>query len=120
MSDEREITYIEFAAADLETTKAFFTEAFGWTFTDWGPDYADSPSGGPTVGFYRDKLASRQERGGALIGFFSGDLEAAQARVVAAGGSILKPVYAFPGGKRFHFLEPSGNEFLVFTTTESQ
>jgi predicted enzyme related to lactoylglutathione lyase len=109
------VAYVEFAATDIEATKNFFIEVFGWAFTDWGPDYVDSPSGGTMVGFYRAELATRQEAGGAVVGFYSDDLEAAILRVEAAGGTLLKPIFAFPGGERFHFLEPSGNEFIVFT-----
>jgi predicted enzyme related to lactoylglutathione lyase len=114
MMTTEQIDYLEFAAADLEATRTFFSAAFGWTFTDYGPDYIDSASGGPMVGFYRAEGATRQDSGGAVVGFYSEDLAASQARVEAAGGTILKPVYAFPGGRRFHFLEPSGNEFIVY------
>ena len=115
MPEHHAIAYIEFPAADLEATKRFFNAAFGWAFTDWGPDYVDAAANGLMVGFYRAPLSTRQDRGGAVIGFYSDDLEQSTARVTAAGGTILKPAYAFPGGERFHFLEPSGNEFIVYT-----
>ena len=117
MPDHHAIAYIELPAADLEATKSFFNAAFGWTFTDWSPDYVDAPANGLMVGFYRAPLSTRQDQGGAVIGLYSDDLEQSMARVTAAGGSILQAPYAFPGGERFHFLEPSGNEFLVFTAT---
>lgn len=115
MERNNRIDYVEFAAADMEATKAFFGEVFGWTFTDYGPDYADCPDGGIMLGLFRADAPSTQATGGALITFYSTDLERMQTRVEAAGGNIVKPVFSFPGGRRFQFLEPSGNEFAVWS-----
>ena len=115
MNRHEKSDYVELAAEDLEATKAFFGAAFGWRFTDYGDDYADSPDGGIMTGFFRAPLKSSPATGGALITFYSEDLEATQAKVEAAGGEIVKPIFGFPGGRRFQFLEPSGNEFAVWS-----
>ena len=111
------LNYVEFAAADLDATRAFFARAFGWTFVDYGPDYISfaSAEAGLDGGFFRAPLASTTDRGGALLVFYSERLEQTLADVEQAGGRILKPVFAFPGGRRFHFAEPSGNEFAVWS-----
>jgi predicted enzyme related to lactoylglutathione lyase len=108
------INYVEFPAKDIERTKAFFTAAFGWSFVDYGPDYAAFSDEGLDGGFYRSELAAKTERGSALIVLYSDGLEATEANVENAGGRIVKPIFAFPGGRRFHFVEPSGNEFAVW------
>jgi predicted enzyme related to lactoylglutathione lyase len=115
MNRHEKIDYVEFAAADLEATKTFFNTVFGWNFTDYGPDYCDCPDGGLMTGFYRAGLTSRHEAGGALVTFYSADLEATQAKIEAEGGAIVKPIFPFPGGRRFQFTEPSGNEFAVWS-----
>lgn len=115
MNNHPRLNYVEFAAADLAATKAFFASAFGWTFVDYGPDYTAFADQGLDGGFYRAPLASRTETGGALLVFYSMDLEAALAKVQASGGQVIKPVFSFPGGRRFHFSEPSGNEFAVWS-----
>ncbi|MHC9083496.1 VOC family protein [Luteimonas sp. RIT-PG2_3] len=115
------LDYVEFAAADLDATRAFFARAFGWTFVDYGPDYIAFARGeaGLDGGFFRAPLASTTDRGGALLVFYSERLEQTLADVEQAGGRILKPVFAFPGGRRFHFAEPSGNEFAVWSEPAS-
>lgn len=109
------LDYVEFAARDLDATKRFFAQAFGWTFEDYGPDYAAFADAGLDGGFYRADLKSRSDTGGALLVFYSARLDETLAAVEAAGGTILKPVFEFPGGRRFHFAEPSGNEFAVWS-----
>jgi len=118
MARHEKIDYIELSTPDLEATKTFFTQVFGWKFTDYGPDYADSPDGGIMVGFFRGDLNSHQETGGALVTFYSADLETTQSKVEIAGGTIIKPTFPFPGGRRFQFLEPSGNELAVWSDKE--
>lgn len=115
MSRHEKIDYVEFAAEDMAATKAFFTAVFGWAFTDYGEDYADSPDGGIMTGFFKAPLKSTSATGGALLTFYSADLEATQAKVEAAGGQVIKPIFPFPGGRRFQFLEPSGNECAVWS-----
>lgn len=115
MPHHGKLDYVEFAARDLAATQAFFTAAFGWRFTDYGPDYTAFSGEGLDGGFYRADLAADSERGSALLVFYSADLEATLAAVTAAGGQIRKPIFSFPGGRRFHFTEPSGNELAVWS-----
>jgi hypothetical protein len=117
MSYHEKLDYLEYPATDIEATKIFFSDVFGWQFIDYGPDYTAFDDQGLEGGFYRAELCSRSSRGAALAVFYSDDLEATLARIEQAGGDICKPVFEFPGGRRFHFLEPSGNEFAVWTKT---
>ena len=115
MDRHEKIDYVEFAAKDMEATKAFFGVVFGWTFTDYGPDYMDSPGGGIMTGFFRANQQSTPAAGGALVTFYSSDLETTLDKITAAGGMIVKPIFSFPGGRRFQFTEPSGNEYAVWS-----
>ena len=115
MNTNDKINYVEFAAKDMEATKKFFSEAFGWVFEDYGPDYVAFSDQGIDGGFYRGDLTSSYGDGGALVILFSDALEDVLSRVENAGGIITKPIFSFPGGRRFHFTEPSGNELAVWT-----
>lgn len=115
MPAHEKINYVELAAHDLEATKAFFTKAFGWSFVDYGPDYTSFADEGVDGGFFRSDLKSSPQTGGALIIFYSAELEATEEKVKAAGGLIVQDIFSFPGGRRFHFTEPSGNEFAVWS-----
>ena len=114
MNQHEKINYVELPAKDLAGTKAFFESVFGWSFTDYGPEYTAFENQGLDGGFFQSDLASSTEKGAALIVFYSNQLEATLAKVEKAGGSILRPIFSFPGGRRFHFTEPSGNEFAVW------
>lgn len=109
------INYVELPARDLEGTKGFFAEAFGWRFVDYGPDYAALENAGLDGGFFRSDLVARTDNGSALVVLYSADLEASLEKVKDAGGDIIKPIFAFPGGRRFHFTDPSGNEYSVWS-----
>ena len=109
---DRRIDYIELAATDIARTKRFYVDVFGWKFTDYGPDYTSFEDGRLAGGF---RKADRTERGGTLIVIFAMDLADAEARVRKAGGTIVKPVFSFPGGRRFHFTDPGGNELAVWS-----
>lgn len=115
MSQHHKIDYVEFPACNLVATKAFFATVFGWDFVDYGPGYTCFTDQGLSGGFYESRLTCVTATGGALIVLYSEDLEATQASIEQAGGDIVKPVFAFPGGRRFHFREPSGNEFAIWT-----
>lgn len=119
MPAHEKINYVEFPAKDLAATKAFFNTAFGWTFVDYGPDYVAFSDQGLDGGFFTSEQHSTSANGGALIVLFSENLEATQAKVSAAGGKIVQDIYSFPGGRRFHFTEPSGNEFAVWAQPEN-
>ena len=114
MNLHEKMNYVELPAKDLAATKAFFESVFGWSFVDYGPEYTAFENQGLDGGFFKSDLASSTEKGAALIVFYSNQLEATLAKVEKAGGSILRPIYSFPGGRRFHFTEPSGNEFAVW------
>lgn len=113
MSDK--INYVEFPATNIAATKAFFQQAFAWTFEDYGPDYTAFSDQGLEGGFFKSELSSTISSGGALLVLLSDELEASYVNVVAAGGLISQETFTFPGGKRFHFIEPSGNELAVWS-----
>ncbi|MGA9575053.1 MAG: VOC family protein [Lysobacterales bacterium] len=115
MNQHEKLNYVEFASSDLQTTKAFFEKAFAWSFVDYGPEYTSFSGQGLDGGFFKAELHSSTANGGALLIFYSKDLEATLSRVSDAGGKIIKPIFSFPGGRRFHFTEPSGNEFAVWS-----
>lgn len=108
------LNYLEYPAADLEATKQFFIDVFGWHFTDYGADYTAFDKQVLEGGFYRAPLKNLSDQGGALAVFYSEDLAHTQTKIENAGGKIIKPLFSFPGGQRFHFTEPSGNEFAVW------
>lgn len=114
MTSEK-INYIEWPAKDLEGTKKFFSDAFGWSFIDYGPDYAAIQDAGLDGGFYRAEVVSDSTKGSALVVLYSSDLEDSLAKVEKASGIIVKPIFSFPGGRRFHFSDPSGNEYAVWS-----
>ncbi|GAB3369719.1 VOC family protein [Spongiibacter taiwanensis] len=115
MNQHETLNYVEFAAVDLSATKAFFSKAFDWSFVDYGENYTAFSGQGLDGGFFRANMFSSTENGAALLVFYSNDLEATLNKVCLAGGRIIKPVFTFPGGRRFHFTEPSGNEFAVWS-----
>jgi predicted enzyme related to lactoylglutathione lyase len=107
------IDYVEIAVTDVEAAKAFYASAFGWSFVDYGPDYAGIQGAGKEVGGLRRDADIRA--GGPLLVLYSEDLEGSIDAVSAAGGTIVEPIYAFPGGRRFHFADPAGNELAVWS-----
>jgi predicted enzyme related to lactoylglutathione lyase len=111
------INYVEFPAKDLPATKAFYSAVFGWSFTDYGPEYTAFLDEGLDGGFFQSDLSASSEQGGALIVLYSEDLEATQSNVERAGGAISKEIFSFPGGRRFHFCDPNGNELAVWSAT---
>ncbi len=115
MNEHEKINYVEFPAKDIEATKAFFTAAFGWSFVDYGPEYTAFSNEGVDGGFYKSNLTSSTAIGSALVVFYSKNLEETQSKIVNAGGSIIKPIFSFPGGHRFHFSDTSGNEYAVWS-----
>lgn len=109
------LNYVEFAAKDLAATKTFFTAVFGWEFVDYGPEYSAFSNQGLDGGFYHSDACSRTANGGALLVFYSADINATLDKVEQSGGDVIQSIFEFPGGFRFHFLEPSGNEFAVWS-----
>lgn len=118
MNHHEKINYLEFPARDIEKIKTFFSTVFAWSFVDYGPEYTAFANAGIDGGFFKSNLSVSTENGSALVVFYSQALEETQSKIEAAGGSILKPVFSFPGGRRFHFADPNGNEYAVWSDLE--
>jgi predicted enzyme related to lactoylglutathione lyase len=115
MNEHEKINYVEFPAKDLEATKVFFATVFGWSFADYGPDYTAFLNQGLNGGFFKSDLTATTSTGSALVVLYSKELEQTQAKIEAAGGTIVRPIFSFPGGRRFHFSDPNGNEWAVWS-----
>lgn len=115
---DRKIDYIELPAADFDAVEAFYRAVFGWRFTDYGDGYRAFSDGRLDGGFYRGERRSSVADGAALIVFYTTALERVAADVIAAGGEIVRPIFAFPGGRRFQFRDPHGNELAVWSDRE--
>jgi predicted enzyme related to lactoylglutathione lyase len=117
MSVHEKLNYVEFPAANIQATKKFFSAVFGWKFVDYGPEYTAFSNEGLDGGFFKSDQKSLTANGAALLVFYSESIEDTLSRVVGAGGEVVKPIFEFPGGCRFHFTEPSGSEFAVWSDT---
>lgn len=108
------IDYIEFSVTNMEASKTFYSKAFDWEFNDYGPEYAGikKPDGGESGGF---RLDSKVIPGGPLVVLYSQQIEKSFEAVKQAGGSILKDIFEFPGGRRFEFADPNGNQLAVWS-----
>ena len=109
---DRRMDYIEFPATTIEETKRFYSEVFGWDFTDYGPDYTSFTDGRLAGGFTTEAEVSA---GGVLVVLYSTDLSEIRDRVSESGGRIVREIFEFPGGRRFHFTDPSGNQLAVWS-----
>lgn len=109
---ENQIDYIELPASDIGKTKLFYHEVFGWKFTDYGPGYTSFHDGRIAGGFTTESRASGT---GVLLVIYSSDLDAIQRKIQSSGGRIVKAIFTFPGGRRFHFADPNGNELAVWS-----
>ena len=112
-STHHAIDYVEFTVSDLAVAKRFYTAAFGWEFNDYGPEYAGIKGARGEVGGLHQAAALRT--GGPLVILYSNDLEKTLEAVRSAGGKIVREPFAFPGGRRFQFKDPSGNELGVWS-----
>jgi predicted enzyme related to lactoylglutathione lyase len=113
MATHNQIDLIEFPVISedaLKITTAFFTDVFGWKYTNWSGDYSDTPDSGANSGVNADSGSSMP-----LTVIYSSDLEATKEKVIKSGGKIIVETYEFPGGRRFHFTEPSGSELAVWS-----
>jgi len=117
MSQHEKIDYVEFPSRNLEITKKFFKEAFGWEFTDCGPDYTAFSNAGLRGGFFTSDQCVSAKAGSALVVLYSECIRVTETKVINAGGEILQPLFSFPGGCRFHFVDPNGNEYAVWSDT---
>ncbi len=112
MANDNRIDYVEFPCAGTAAVKKFYSAVFGWKFTDYGPGYTSFEDGRLSGGFNADRAPGR---GGVLVVLYAKDLAACERRVREGGGTIVKAVFEFPGGRRFHFTDPSGNELAVWS-----
>ncbi|WP_029265376.1 MULTISPECIES: VOC family protein [unclassified Microbacterium] len=112
------LDYIELVVTDMEASKRFFGDAFGWSFNDYGPGYAGivSPRGDGNEAGGLMLADEPRPVGGPLVLLYSEDLDATKAAIEKAGGTILQEPYAFPGGRRLHFADPTGTELGVWST----
>lgn len=109
------IDYVEFPATDIGAIKTFYAGVFGWQFEDFGPEYTAFQDGRLSGGFY---LAEKAAAGSPLVVIYATGLEAVEQKIKAAGGRIVKDTFSFPGGRRFHFSDPSGNQLAVWSDRE--
>ena len=109
--------YLEIPAKNIEVCKKFFSQVFGWSFVDYGPDYCcfSKKEEGIDGGFFKADLTVSTNSGSVLIVLYSSELEVTQSKIGASGGKIIKSIYSFPGGRRFHFIDPNGNEYAVWS-----
>ena len=115
MSSGLKINYIELQVENIDSAKLFYGNTFGWTFEDFGPDYCAFNDGNMDGGFYVSKLSSKTSDGAALVVLYSEDIENTQKLIMENGGKIVKDIFSFPGGRRFHFEDPGGNELAVWS-----
>ena len=108
------LNYVELPASDVKASRSFYEQAFGWRMTDFGPTYAATTSGDTDLGLQGDQAEGPKAP---LPVIEVGDIEAVLAAVERAGGTIVRPIFSFPGGRRFQFRDPSGNELAVSHTT---
>ena len=109
---DRQIDYIEFSVTSVPEAKRFYGDVFCWKFEDYGPDYASFADGRLSGGFH---TAANVRTGGPLVVIYAADLRAMERKITQAGGTIVKPIFSFPGGRRLHFTDPSGNELSVWS-----
>ncbi|MCD7061232.1 VOC family protein [Pelagibacterium xiamenense] len=115
MPAKLDINYVEFSSADIGASCSFFKNAFGWTFADYGPSYQAIENAGLDGGVEQANGAITAP----LIVLYADDLDAAEAAVTAAGGEITRAQFDFPGGRRFHFREPGGNQLAVWSAAKA-
>jgi uncharacterized protein len=112
MNKHNTINYIELPAKDLDAIKNFYTKAFGWKFTDYGPDYTAFNDGVMDGGFTKGSVSGDT---GPLVILYSENLEESLDTIKSCGATITKDIFEFPGGRRLQFLDPAGNELAIWT-----
>jgi hypothetical protein len=115
MTKNNKINYIEIPAQNIAATKVFFSEVFGWSFVDYGPDYCSFSAQGVDGGFFKSDLVVSTKSGSPLIVLYNNELKITQEKILRAGGKIVKAIFSFPGGRRFHFSDTNGNEYAVWS-----
>lgn len=114
MSQHEKINYLELPCLDIEKTKDFFSKVFSWEFTDYGPEYIALKNAGIDGWFFLSNKTSTTSSWACLIVIYSENLLETQNKIVQANGEIIKPTFSFPGGSRFHFTDPNGNEYAIW------
>lgn len=115
MHQHEKINYLEFPSSDLNATKQFFSNVFGWLFTDYGEEYIAFDHQGIEGGFFKSDKHIATSNGSALIVFYSNDLESTQKKIINSGGKVVQDIFPFPGGRRFHFTDLTKNEYAVWS-----
>ncbi|MCH8552891.1 MAG: VOC family protein [Natronospirillum sp.] len=119
MQETGKIDYVEMPCRDIEATKTFFASAFGWSFVDYGAEYIAIDNAGLNGGFFKSDRVASAAMGSVLVVLYSADLETTMEDIKSAGGKIIQDIFTFPGGRRFHFSDPSGNEFAVWSERDA-
>tara|TARA_R110001599_G_scaffold226761_1_gene425863 strand:- start:5674 stop:6033 length:360 start_codon:yes stop_codon:yes gene_type:complete len=119
MKETGKINYVEIPSRDLEATKAFFTSVLEWSFIDYGPEYVAIENAGLDGGFYKSDKVSSPESGSVLVVLYSSELEATIKNVISSGGKVVQDIFDFLGGRRFHFTDPNGNEYAVWSEPDA-
>ncbi len=120
MNDKPQLNYVEFATLNIKASKKFFERVFGWAFTDYGEEYSAFAKAGLEGGMFVAQQVAQAQSGAPLLVFYSSDIKQTQRDVEEAGGAICKPLCSCPGGCRFHFVEPGGNELAVWSESDGQ
>lgn len=115
MPQHHMIDYLEFPCSNFQSTRQFFADVFGWTYVEYSPEYVAFENAGIDGGFFASNQSTDTDNGSALIVFYSNNLEATLEKITQHGGKIKCEIFSFPGGRRFQFIEPSGNEFGVWS-----
>lgn len=115
MQTDQKVDYLELPGRDFDALQSFYEKAFNWSFTDYGPDYRAFNDGKMDGGFYKADMQSSTENGAALIVLYASNLQKTKETVIASGGTLVKDIFPFPGGRRFHFADPNGNELAVWS-----
>lgn len=115
MHQHEKIDYVEFPSCDMPATKAFFATVFTWQFKEYAPEYCAFSNAGIEGGFFHAKEPALSSNGSVLLIFYSEALERSRQKVIDAGGTIVQEIFSFPGGRRFHFTEPGGSEFAIWS-----
>jgi len=115
LSKDQKIDYVEFPASNFDVVQVFYENTFGWTFTDFGPEYRAFSDGRLDGGFRLADVRSTTAAGGALVVLYADNLEKTRDKVVANGATLVNDIFSFPGGRRFQFADPNGNELAVWS-----
>jgi len=115
MDASNKIDWIETPTKDIQKTKTFFEQLFGWKFQDFGPDYTAFNDGRLGGGFYKSDIVASVASGSTLTVFYTKKLEELEKKVAELGGTIVKKIFSFPGGRRFHFSDPGGSEYAIWS-----